>query len=56
MALGTNYKRINDRDDKRAQKNLAWHFKLMQQFISEGMDKDEASKKAYRIVTGQEKG
>jgi hypothetical protein len=51
MALGTNYKRIMDNEDKRRVRNLDNHFDLMQGFIAEGMGKDEASKKAFRIVT-----
>jgi len=54
-ALGTNYKRTGDKDDKRVEKNLSKHSDLMAKFIKDGMDKDAASKKAYRIVTGLEK-
>nr|BDD45963.1 hypothetical protein 9 [bacterium] len=48
MALGTNYKRINDRDDKRIANNLQKHFELMQKYIEQGMDEAAASKKAYK--------
>lgn len=54
MALGTNYKRIGDRDDQRVEKNLNKHSEIMQQLMDDGMDKTAASKKAFRIVCGYE--
>ena len=52
MALGTNYKRSGDRDDKRVEKNLENHFQLMSEFERQGIDRDSASAIALMIVSG----
>ena len=49
--LGTNRPKNNNREMKRAASLLEKHFKVMNMFIEEGMPKEEASKKAYDIVT-----
>ena len=51
MALGTNYKKTGDRDDKRIEKNLENHFQLMSEFEFEGIDRETASKIALEIIS-----
>jgi len=53
MALG-NFRGAGKAENKRIENRLDEHFHLMNRFVCQGMERDEASKKAYRIVTGQE--
>jgi len=52
MALGTNYKRTGDREDKRRENNLKKHFELMEKYIKEGLTGEEASNKAFKDIAG----
>jgi len=52
MALGN--LRPGKRELKNIENRLDRHWKLMQEFIADGMDKDSASEKAFRIVSGKE--
>jgi len=47
MALGSK-KRDYKTEDRNVREILAVHYKLMKQYMSEGMSKEEASKRAYR--------
>lgn len=51
MSLGNVAKRNNSREDRRISANLRWHDELTALYISQGMDKAAASKKAFDIVT-----
>jgi len=53
MALGTNYKRQNDRDDKSIKHNLNRHEKLTKEFIAKGLSPEEASRRAFNIICGR---
>jgi len=53
MALG-NFRGAGKAENKRIEDRLAQHFHLMSRFVCQGMERDEASKKAYKIVAGQE--
>lgn len=55
MAMSGRNTRAIHTEDRRIRKNLARHLALMGRFIGEGMTKEDASRKAFRIVTGLEK-
>ena len=53
MALGSNRDYVTR--DRAVKKNLQRHFVLMQEFIQEGMGREEASEKAFEIVKEENK-
>lgn len=54
MSLGNN--RDYKTSDRRARKNLARHFTLMQGYIAQGMTREDASRKALEQMTAFKKG
>ena len=53
MALGTNYRRGNDKTDKLITANLAKHDQRMKELIEQGVSREEASKQAFKELTGR---
>ena len=56
MAFGYKRGRIISRESKEIKERLNKHFKLMEQYISSGMVREEASKKAYEKILKEEVG
>ena len=55
MALGANRKALGNliptkKEGKAVEDRLAKHFRLMNQYIAEGMSKKEASEKAFKEI------
>ena len=48
--------RMTKKEDRSIRANLARHYELMEQFVKDGLTRDEASQKAYDIVTKKEEG
>jgi hypothetical protein len=40
-------------EERRIRERLQRHVELTAQFVSEGLSRDEASKKAFQIITGK---
>jgi len=55
MSMSGRNTRAIHTEDRRIRERLARHLMLMGWFMKNGMAKDEASAKAFRIVIGKEK-